>query len=24
VAEMQRTVPIIPGRFDGCVPVGGG
>ncbi|HJR35277.1 MAG TPA: gluconate 2-dehydrogenase subunit 3 family protein [Gemmatimonadales bacterium] len=24
VAEMQRTTPIIPGRFDGCVPVGGG
>lgn len=24
IAEMQRTTPIIPGRFDGCVPVGGG
>jgi hypothetical protein len=24
VAEAQRTTPIIPGRFDGCVPVGGG
>lgn len=24
VAELQRTTPIIPGRFDGCVPVGGG
>lgn len=24
VAEAQRTMPIIPGRFDGCVPVGGG
>ncbi len=23
VAEMVRTMPIIPGRFDGCVPVGG-
>ncbi len=23
VAEAQRTTPIIPGRFDGCVPVGG-
>ena len=24
VAEAERTMPIIPGRFDGCVPVGGG
>lgn len=24
VAESHRTMPIIPGRFDGCVPVGGG
>lgn len=24
VAEAHRTTPIIPGRFDGCVPVGGG
>jgi hypothetical protein len=22
VAELLRTTPIIPGRFDGCVPVG--
>ena len=24
VAEAHRAMPIIPGRFDGCVPVGGG
>ena len=24
VAEAERTTPIIPGRFDGCVPMGGG
>jgi gluconate 2-dehydrogenase gamma chain len=24
VAEAERTMPIIPGRFDGCVPMGGG
>lgn len=24
VSESHRTMPIIPGRFDGCVPVGGG
>jgi hypothetical protein len=23
VAELLRTTPIIPGRFDGCVPVEG-
>jgi gluconate 2-dehydrogenase gamma chain len=23
IAELVRTTPIIPGRFDGCVPVGG-
>ena len=23
VSELIRTMPIIPGRFDGCVPVGG-
>lgn len=23
VADLLRTTPIIPGRFDGCVPVGG-
>ena len=23
VAELLRTTPIIPGRFDGCIPVGG-
>lgn len=24
VSEAERTTPIIPGRFDGCVPMGGG
>ncbi len=23
IAELLRTTPIIPGRYDGCVPVGG-
>ena len=23
IAELTRTTPIIPGRFDGCLPIGG-
>lgn len=23
IAELTRTTPIIPGRFDGCIPIGG-
>ena len=23
IAELTRTTPIIPGRFDGCIPLGG-
>jgi hypothetical protein len=23
IAELRRTTPIIPGRFDGCLPMGG-